>query len=359
MNIDVFYSWQSDTDSKLNNFFIKSCLESAISKILQQHKSAGNKLALSIRIDHDTKGKSGTPNVVQSIFEKIESCHIFIADVTFTGEIVAKVKDELMPNSNVLFEMGYAAGKIGWDRIITVSNTFYGKPEKLPFDLKQRRWPITYHLSNDETADKKKEIKQSLINSLVYAISQPIESGVVYQSLNPKDERVAVAIIQQTNQFAIFFHSFLQEDPDLAKYKNLFVEKGLNDREMEQFTKWLTDKIVQKGLLAGSNSTQGGRTLTWLGSLVLYLQELDQACDKILDRYSFATDELVESLHALQTRAQTQVFMFNATMSIDAQSYSRPDKFPEQHVEFLYYLILEIMKSRRISFSFIRPSTEI
>ena len=143
MEVTIFYSWQSDTSRKENYYFIKDCLEAAIKKINAQNKINGNSLGLTIRIDHDTKGKSGTPNIVQTIFEKIEKSSIFVADITFVGEITAQEKEEFMPNSNVLFEMGYAAGKLGWDRIVTVLNSHFGEPSKLPFDLKQRRWPIT------------------------------------------------------------------------------------------------------------------------------------------------------------------------------------------------------------------------
>jgi sporulation protein YlmC with PRC-barrel domain len=43
------------------------------------------------------------------------------------------------PNPNVLIELGYAVSAIGWDRIIMVCNTHYGKLEDLPFDINRHR----------------------------------------------------------------------------------------------------------------------------------------------------------------------------------------------------------------------------
>ncbi|MDM4014641.1 hypothetical protein [Roseiconus lacunae] len=50
-----------------------------------------------------------------------------------------------------MLELGYAAAKLGWDRIVLVMNERYGGVSKLPFDLRNRRWPITYALSANQT----------------------------------------------------------------------------------------------------------------------------------------------------------------------------------------------------------------
>lgn len=50
----IFYSWQSDLESKYNRNFIKDCLERAI-------KALNKELLLNeaVRLDQDTKGSQG------------------------------------------------------------------------------------------------------------------------------------------------------------------------------------------------------------------------------------------------------------------------------------------------------------
>ncbi len=61
----------------------------------------------------------------------------------------ANKKGKAMPNPNVLLELGYAAAKLGWDRLVLVMNTNYGHPEELPFDLRNRRFPLTFKIAPD------------------------------------------------------------------------------------------------------------------------------------------------------------------------------------------------------------------
>ena len=90
------------------------------------------------------------PEVAATILEKIQRAGFFLADVTFVGSTSSGSK--LLPNPNVVLELSYAARAIGWERIICVMNETFGPPEKLIFDLRHRRWPITYTLH--ETANR-------------------------------------------------------------------------------------------------------------------------------------------------------------------------------------------------------------
>ena len=60
----------------------------------------------------------------------------FVADVSIVTPAGAT---RLIPNPNVLLELGYASKAIGWERIVMVANTAFGQPEELPFDLRKRR----------------------------------------------------------------------------------------------------------------------------------------------------------------------------------------------------------------------------
>ncbi|MBU2973049.1 TIR domain-containing protein [Zobellia sp. B3R18] len=130
----IFYSWQSDTDKKENNYLIKKSIEKSI-KVLKSD------IDLELSLDKDTQKLSGSPNIVDSIFKKIENSDIFICDVTLVNENFFSriIRQKKTPNPNVLVELGYAIHCLGWERIICVINNSICKIEDLPFDIKQNR----------------------------------------------------------------------------------------------------------------------------------------------------------------------------------------------------------------------------
>lgn len=139
----VFFAWQLDTPSEHNKTFIWNALTAATN-------SAGSPAALeeSPRPESDTGGVPGSPNIVETIFKRIRNCAFFIADVTFTAKTDS---GKLVPNPNVLIELGYAARSIGWERTILTLNQTYGRAKHLPFDILQHRWPIEYRMSERTT----------------------------------------------------------------------------------------------------------------------------------------------------------------------------------------------------------------
>jgi hypothetical protein len=139
MNVTVFYSWQSDRLSEICRSFIQDAANIAL-----QSLGSSSNIEPSPRLVSDTKDEAGMPEVATAILEKIQRAGFFLADVTFVGSTSSGSK--LLPNPNVVLELGYAARAIGWERIICVMNEAFGAPEKLIFDLRHRRWPITYTL---------------------------------------------------------------------------------------------------------------------------------------------------------------------------------------------------------------------
>jgi hypothetical protein len=139
----IFYSWQNDIDKKINRQFIHVALIKAAKNLI-------NKGAFeNIVIDEATREVPGTPDIPDTILKKIDNCSIFIADITFIDK-----KDEnnkhakkRTPNPNVLIELGYAIRKPGFEKIITIFNSEFGKPEELPFDIRHRR-PMIYKYNN-------------------------------------------------------------------------------------------------------------------------------------------------------------------------------------------------------------------
>ncbi|WP_179354678.1 hypothetical protein [Winogradskyella vidalii] len=161
MKKSIFYSWQSDLPNNKNRGFIEICIKKAIEEIKTDN------INLDVAIDRDTKDITGTPDIASTIFSKIDNSSIFIADISFINSDYIGRKS---PNPNVLVELGYAAKTIGWENIICVFNTEFGKIEDLPFDLRFRR-PLTYKIENPKNKSKDKEnlskIFQTAIKSII------------------------------------------------------------------------------------------------------------------------------------------------------------------------------------------------
>ena len=162
----VFYSWQSDIDKKINNFFIKDCIEKALKQIKKE-------IRLEIKLDKDTENTAGSQSIIETILKKISLSQIFICDVSLVNnkwyeQILTKRK---MPNPNIMIELGYAIKTLGWGRISCICNTAFGKIEDIPFDIKVNRIS-TYNLKKIKY---KKQSQEFLVNLLKDAIKLIID----------------------------------------------------------------------------------------------------------------------------------------------------------------------------------------
>ncbi|MCE5294979.1 MAG: hypothetical protein LLF94_10270, partial [Chlamydiales bacterium] len=173
----VFYSWQSDLPSSLNRSFIEHALEKAVKKVKKDFSK------LEAVIDRDTKDEAGSPDIVQTIFAKIEKSDIFVCDVS----IINKAENYCprpTPNPNVLVELGYALKTLGSSHIIMVINETHGCTENLPFDLDHRR-VLKYSLNENEknNTEKSRKCKEELVRDLTKAVNV-IVSQFLPQSLS-------------------------------------------------------------------------------------------------------------------------------------------------------------------------------
>ncbi len=161
MESKIFYSWQSDLENKYNRSFIEDCIKSAIKST---NKAIQSKPP--IILDQATRNTKGSPDISNTIFKKIEEAIFFVADVSIiTKRNELESNSRLVPNPNVMIELGYAAGVLGWDKIILIYNTSSGAIIDLPFDIRGRRI-ISYSLSQNTLNEDKKIQKASLINPL-------------------------------------------------------------------------------------------------------------------------------------------------------------------------------------------------
>lgn len=170
----IFYSWQSDLPNATNRGFIQQALENAI-KILHVDDS----VTVAPVLDRDTQGLSGSPNIAETIFGKIDSAAVFVADVSIIG--TAGEHNRPTPNPNVLVELGYALKSLGGERLLLIVNTAFGNVESLPFDLRMRR-VVTYTMPVEgQRAEERRALEGKLVDALraTLAAAQPTVAAVV------------------------------------------------------------------------------------------------------------------------------------------------------------------------------------
>jgi len=154
----IFYSWQSDLPGSKTKNFIRDCIDDAI-------VFAGESEAVEAIRDEATKDTTGSPNIVTTLFSKIDECDLFVADVTlcFTGDVEKGGVKKHSPNPNVMLELGYAVKNLGWERVICLCNTDYGT--KYPFDIAQnRRTP--YSLDGKDSKVVKRKIAKIIFTNI-------------------------------------------------------------------------------------------------------------------------------------------------------------------------------------------------
>ncbi len=185
MEVTIFYAWQSDSDQKANKYLIRDAAVSACERI-----SADKSHDWSVKLDSDTQGMAGMCDIPASILKKIAECDIFLCDLTLVGNTFNKSKK--LPNSNVVFELGYAAKAIGFDSIVAVVNEHYGKMTEQVFDIK-RRYAIPYSAEgkNDKAKDK---LSKTLEKVFRLAINRCV---VPKHKEKEKDRLVDMKIIQR------------------------------------------------------------------------------------------------------------------------------------------------------------------
>jgi hypothetical protein len=161
----IFWSWQSDTPGKIGRHFVKEALEIAIAEL--QTEIEIDEPNRELHLDHDRKGVPGSPDLANTILDKIRATSIFVADVTPVGKTEG---GKLVMNPNVAIELGYALTSIGNQGLLMVLNDYYGDRESLPFDLKQKAGPIIYSLSPVDSKENLKKEQRSLSGTLKVAI---------------------------------------------------------------------------------------------------------------------------------------------------------------------------------------------
>lgn len=183
MKLRIFLSWQTATDAQ--GFNNKSLLIDCVQKSIKQIENKGMLKGISLELKEGMRGEPGHPDVAETMMQLVDSCDIFIGDMTVTqntggviGDVLRFLKIQNIrkePNSNVYGEYHRALGKFPefCKQTVLVLNTVNGNPERdvevIPFDTRGKRFPITFTLKNDKEKAKEKARKQ-LMASLPKAI---------------------------------------------------------------------------------------------------------------------------------------------------------------------------------------------
>lgn len=168
----IFYSWQSDLPNSTNRSFIEKALEQAAKLI-----SEDNTINIDAIVDRDTAGVAGSPDIGTTILNKIDKCDVFVCDISI---INSSQGQRPTPNPNVLFELGYALKRLGWERVIMLLNKSFGDVTELPFDLRMKR--VLVYSVNEEQENKSQE-RENLKKRLVSAL-QTIFSDIKSTNIN-------------------------------------------------------------------------------------------------------------------------------------------------------------------------------
>jgi hypothetical protein len=160
----IFWSWQSDLDSRVTRQVIREALNEAV-KVLSVDLEEADRPS----VTSDTQGVAGTPDIVATILRKIDEAAIFVGDVT---PIAVSSSGKACANPNVLLEMGYANKALTEHRVIQIWNTaFEGATiDKLPFDMRGRRGPLSFNLPVDADTNALRTVRDNLAKELAAAL---------------------------------------------------------------------------------------------------------------------------------------------------------------------------------------------
>lgn len=236
MSRTIFYSWQNDLEKKTHRNFIENCLKAAL-RILEKDAR------IYMEYDRDTNGVNGSPDITTTIFDKIDKSVLFVCDVSI---INSDYNGRKTPNPNVLMELGYAANKLGWDRIICLFDINTGTIEELPFDLRQKR--ITIY-----DANKKDELTR-ISKILSINIKDLYVKGKLFNPLNDYVKgKIDRLLLETLKPFANILYGTISMSEGLSNVSSLLnckmdeIEEKIKSKQFPAFL------VLNDFLLENSN----------------------------------------------------------------------------------------------------------
>ena len=250
--MQVFYSWQSDSPNQTNRGFIRKALDKAIQE-LNTEVDVSEADRQTVTLDHDTKGIMGAPPIAQTILEKIVAADVIVCDVS----LVADGNDNKKHiNSNVAIELGYALGKKGDHALLNIMNTASGSPDDLPFDLRDRRHPIQYHLDENATHEQRASELTKLVGKLHTILKEYLNS--VPTSSETRQSHRKMPHVWTLGHFWAEGESLIDENDTqlFCNFRRIFYFRAIPTFEQSDLTSKATlDAIANFPSLVGEAST--------------------------------------------------------------------------------------------------------
>lgn len=180
----IFWSWQSDAPKRETRDVIQVALHAAIHDVAAEFDLVK---APRVEIDQAAKDVVGMALIAETILEKIEGSSIFVGDITAVAMIGRGRDRKLLPNPNVMLELGYARRALGMKRLIPVFNRAIRSMrfEDLPFDLRHMTGAIAYDLPVGAHKSELRRARTELRERLAAKIRMMIADAPVATMIEP------------------------------------------------------------------------------------------------------------------------------------------------------------------------------
>lgn len=194
MTHKIFWSWQSDAPKRETRDLIQVALYAAVQDVSGEFDKAKR-----IEVDQDVKGVIGMAPIAETILDKIDAATVFVGDVTPVAVIGKGRNRKLLPNPNVMLELGYARRALSMGRLIPVFNRAIRSTrfDDLPFDLRHLTGTIVYELAEgalkSELRRVRKDLRKRLAEKLRAMIADapgPVEPEQVWHASLPSDPSI-------------------------------------------------------------------------------------------------------------------------------------------------------------------------
>jgi hypothetical protein len=182
VDITIFYAWQSDRPGNVTRHLIRDAAREACERISDDETNDWN-----LVLDSDTKGVAGMCDIPNTILKKIRKSNIFLGDLTIVGKSEG-TSPKLLPNTNVVIELGYAARHLGFSALVGVMNEAFGKVEGQVFDIK-RRDCLRYSLPVGATKEQRGKTRMALAKQFEDIFRLTIEQVVIPRQTGAETKR--------------------------------------------------------------------------------------------------------------------------------------------------------------------------
>ena len=273
----IFYSWQSDLPNGDTRGLIGDSIDAAVKSL---------RGTATVHADRDTKGEFGSPDIVQTIFSKIDECDVFVADVSAvtTYHPVEKAGEDegtdegkpkrikATPNANVMIELGYATQVVGWENIICIMNDDYNHDGEIPFDIEHHRL-THFSLKDKSKADVRKELRDIIASTVMNVMEngkrvRPQFSNICVGSWNHEDRTVVKNLVPYNVYESGPVKTMLDTLLDTARIllENIQSAKVRSPEELPEIEE---DKPEENGIQKEKIITKDGIELTPVSSVSL------------------------------------------------------------------------------------------